>query len=493
MITREVPLDLVGGSSFDRYRKQSIESTFNMIISDNALVPFAGYQTVKEIAKAGTARELYVSSSYNHMIVVIGSAIYEISRQLSIARIGELKTARGDVYIAENNAGQIALVDGLAIYVYDYRTSTFTTVTKDAEGKDLPFQPVYISFLNGYFIIPDGKSNLYHLSDLNDGTQWRVGDENPDTTGALTTRPDVLKAVVIHPDIPRILVMGTSVTEIWSPFANESPTPIFPFARDNSLNINYGALNRATIATGFGMIVWVSTNEAAGPAIHAFSRSGIKAISTDGIDFVLGALTKPEDSSAFLFEEDGHVFYQITFPTDKVSFVYDFTTEKFFNVTDECLNAHIAKRVAFFNNKHYFVSNIDANLYEMGTNFTTLNGHVCPRVRITKPVRAPDSRRFVTTNVGLTIEQGNNALVQTGGMKHAATLQNTSQRVGLSVSKDGSDTFGNNDFIDLNSLGNRRNKLQWWQLGMANDLTMQFEFFSAARFVVTSGWVRIRQ
>ena len=473
MGVQEVPVDVVGGTSFDRYRKQSIESTYNMIISDGALVPFSGYKNVKSIAPKGTARQLYRSANFKHLISVIDDVIYEIAEDLSTARVGELDTSRGDVYIADNNANQIAFVDGLKVYIYDHKANTFEGVTVD-------FAPVYITFMDGYFIAADGNSNEWHLSDLNNGKIWRTAQ---DTVGALETRPDTLVAVIRHPDIPRILVIGKTVTEIWSPFANESPTPVFPFSRDNSLEINYGAVNRGSIASGFGMVVWLATNEAAGPTIHVFSKEGSKSISTDGIDFVLDKLKRPEEANAFLFEEDGHVFYFITFPSDEVSYVYDFNTNKFFNVTDNCLNAHIAKRVAFFSNKHYFVSDQDANLYELGTDITTLDGHECPRLRITKPIRALDSKRFITTNVGLTIEQGNNE----------EKNHTTTQRVGISLSKDGSDTFGNVDFQTLNALGNRRNKLQWWRLGAANDLTIQFQFYSDARFVVIGGWLRIRQ
>ena len=130
-------------------------------------------------------------------------------------------------------------------------------------------------------------------------------------------------------------------------------------------------------------------------------------LSTDGINFVLDKLTTPQDATAFLFEEDGHVFYQITFRTDNVTYVYDFNTRAFFNVTDECLNAHIAKRIAFFNNTHYFVSSIDGDLYELSTDFPTFitsldptdRGKEIPRIRITAPFRLPDASRYALAEI----------------------------------------------------------------------------------------------
>ena len=38
------PINIVGSSTFGRYPKISIEKTYNMFISDEFLVPYAGYQ-----------------------------------------------------------------------------------------------------------------------------------------------------------------------------------------------------------------------------------------------------------------------------------------------------------------------------------------------------------------------------------------------------------------------------------------------------------------
>jgi len=44
---QSVPLGMVGGNNFGRYPKISAEQTFNFIVSDNALVPYAGYKNVR--------------------------------------------------------------------------------------------------------------------------------------------------------------------------------------------------------------------------------------------------------------------------------------------------------------------------------------------------------------------------------------------------------------------------------------------------------------
>lgn len=66
-------------------------------------------------------------------------------------------------------------------------------------------------------------------------------------------------------------------------------------------------------------------------------------------------------------------------------------------------------------------------------------------------------------------------------------------RVDLSISIDGGDHFSSYDAQYLPAIGQRKNKLAWWQIGAANDLVCQFRFWGLGRFVVTDGVVNIRQ
>lgn len=92
-----MPLGIVGWSEFGRYKKISSEETYNMTVSDGALVPFYGYEKVKDITTGGEAREIFVSNRYNHMISVVNNGVYTISSDLSINRIGTLDTSTGPV------------------------------------------------------------------------------------------------------------------------------------------------------------------------------------------------------------------------------------------------------------------------------------------------------------------------------------------------------------------------------------------------------------
>jgi hypothetical protein len=288
----------------------------------------------------------------------------------------------------------------------------------------------------------------------------------------------------------------------------------------------------------------LAANEKSGPVIAYSTGGDINRISTDGIDFKFTQLTNPGNSYGFLFRQDGHLIYQITFPDDNLTYIYDFNTKKFFTLCDKNMNAHIAKRITFFNDNYYFVSFIDGNLYQISTQFTTYNGDEIPRIRVCRNIRLPDASRFAVNNLTFTIEQGTqvdtfineplltdlgeiiltdsglpilvegnglqiiieepittdlgqNLLTNNGEIIFANVISTAPyaipQTVDLSVSKNGGESFGTIWSKNLNTPGNFRNRLIYWNLGAANDFVPQFRFWGLSRFVATDGIVSIYQ
>lgn len=524
----QVALDIVGSTKFGRYPKISLEETYNMIISDNFLVPFAGYLLVAAIIAEAEGRSIYTSNRSGHMYAVIANDFYSISNDLSFTLIATIATSIGDVYIDENNNNQIAICDKQNIYIYNYVTGVFVTAVID-------FIPGYITYQNGRFISPSLGTANWRLSDPGDGTSW------PNDTfhvGALQTKPDTVVATQRFPGRGNLLfVMGYTVTELWQ----DSGAQLFPYTKNSTVNIDYGCLNPATIAFNDNIIVWLAANEKSGPMIAYSTGGDIKKISTDGIDFKFAQLKNPSNSYGFLFRQDGHLIYLITFPDDQLSYIYDFNTEKFFTLCDQNMNAFIAKRVAFYNDNYYFVSLIDGNLYNLSTNYTTYNGAEIPRIRVCRNVRFPDTSRFVVNNLTFTIEQGvqdnvfltGDLLTESGLPIMTENLQNITvgvtqtvteylpiyaengtiilteagqelligidedvpyivpQSVDLSVSRDGGESFGTIWSMQLNARGQKKNRLIFWNLGAANDFVPQFRFWGLGRFVATDGLLSV--
>jgi hypothetical protein len=529
---QQIPLGLVGSTKFGKYPKITTEETYNMIISDSALVPYAGFAAQLQLSTTGTGRGAYASTAANFTIAVVGNGVFLIYPLLNFQLVGNLNTTIGDVFIAENNNKEIAITDYSNIYVYNWGTGKFSVSTTSISPIVGQFtipsnltHPGYITFQDGRLIVAGIGTTNWFLSALNQATVWTgVGTY----IGALQTKTDFVQAPVRMPGRGNYLfVFGSTVGESWT----DQGLVLFPYVKSTSFNLDYGCLNAATIAYNENYICWISQNEKSGPALMVTDGGSIKRISTDGIDYRLSNLTNPKDCYGFFFRQDGHLIYQFTFPTDNLSYAYDFNTERFFTVTDENLNYHPAKVVVFFGDVYYFVSNKDGNFYEFDTSITDftyslpgltfLHQKEIPRIRITPPLRLPTEEAFITRNARFTIENGQPNLIrqvpvpqpiqrtvittesgyfittETGQVIETTNFMGvlnfpiSEAGVDLSVSNDGGQTFGNSWRLNMNKSGKGKSLFIWRQLGRANDRTFMYKFWGFKRFVALEGIAEI--
>ncbi len=546
--SQAMPLNIAGSSTFGRYPKISIEKTYNMFVSDNWLVPYAGYEIILSSSLLGNGRVgrgIFTSTKLGALIMVIDNQVWlvriiydQVTDSPSfqqILNIGQLQTSVGVVYITENNKPQILISDNKHLYIYDTTVSGQIVLVPG-----LNFTPGYITFHDTYFICAASydttysppANNTWRLSLQNQGytsdgtasgdTAWPDIAQN---VGLLSTKPDNVQAVVRFPSKGNmILVMGSIVTESWF----DTGAQLFPYQRNNQFNIDYGCVSPATVAYMDEIVVWLAQNEKSGPIIM-YSDGGMpKKITTDGIDFQFSELQNPQDSQGFLYRQDGHLFYHINFYTDNISLFYDFNTDKFYNASDQNLNYFIAAEIAFLDNQYYFVTKNNGNLFAFDTAFTTYKDvesssstvertYIIPRIRTCRNIRLPSQDYFIANDIGFTIESGETNYFQqdSSGTPVAFELLNDTNfkllngtnfnllsrentviygtpKVFLSVSYDGGQAFGAEWAYELPGIGYRRNRLMWWQGGIVNDLVAQFRFQGIGRFVATDGICNIR-
>lgn len=528
---KEVPLNIVGGNKFGRYNKISNEETFNMIVSDGFLVPYAGYSNKITVSPA-VGRGIYQSNADDAIYMVCGSLAYRIDKNFDVQVINQtspLLTDTGDVFISENNNAQIVITDYKRVYVYNYAKntkyqkgqwlqSTTASVTDPSKQFSVSFDsPGYVSFQNGRMIIANYGSQNWYLSDENEATSWPNDARH---VGALQSKPDTIQACVPAPGAGNnLLVFGHNVIELWQDLGKAK----FPYQRNSTFNIDFGCLNASSIAAMDDSVVWLSANEQSGATLMQFKDNNAVQISTDGMDFKFASLSNPNNCTGFLFRQDGHLGYQFTFPEDNLSYFYDFETQMFFTLTDENFNYHIAQNVVFYNNYYYFASLNDGVLYEFGTQFTNYKysdtkSEEIPRVRICPPFRLPTQRYFIIKSVGFTVENGrpnaievkkftsvvdltsqdgNQLITQDGNLlitnqgQVDTVVELASECVDLSISRDGAENFGASIRLNMNPTGKRQSRFIWQRLGRANDVTLMFTFWGYGRFLATDGLLEL--
>lgn len=493
---QQVPVKIAGSSIFGRHSIISDERTWNLFISDDWLINFAGYKQVVEILPVGTqGRGLFHSVRGNFLLAVLGSNVYRIDEDLGFQFLFAIGNPidTGEVFMDENLSSQVVIVDGSpTAYIYNYTTGDIGAVVWDYGASGVVFTPNYVTYQNTYFIFGNGDNTT-------SGSQWFVYKSgfNPTTladplkliwvqTLTLQTKPDFALACVRIPSHGNnLLVMGSTVCEIWSNVAG-----IQVYQRNSSINIDYGVASVSTIAASDDMIAWLAINEKSAPAIMVMMGGKAQRISTDGIDYLLSRVQRPDISTAMFYRQDGHVFYMLTFfhELDNFSIMYDFTTGKFFDITDWDFTYHPARQMAYFDNEIYFVSLKQGSLMQMSSDLTTIstdtqNRYEIPRIRKCDTYRLPGSERFIVNQFSFTIENGVEPNVE----------QPYIPRIDVTCSKNGGETYGNAVPYYMHTTGNYKNQPRFNKLGEANQFTIQMRFWGFGAISVVNGLIEVYQ
>lgn len=480
---QQVPVEVVGSSTFGRYPKISLSKTYNMFISDEWLVNYAGYRKRFDLVPGGQGRAIFNSIRGNFILIVISSAVIKLDAAFNQIFVGQINTTQGSVSIDENLADQICIVDGQDAYIYNYVDNTLTIQTLIFNGA--PIFPSYVCYHNSFFLIGSDPRSL-------NSQNWYAFEFDTDSTIKLNTdfplqtKPDFALLVKRLPGRGNnVLVLGSAVGEVWTQVGG-----LENYRRVQSFNIDNGILSTSTLAANDEYVCWLSQNENNSPCIMITDGSNAKRISSDGIDFVLSELRFPGQSTAFFYRQDGHLFYHITFynPVDNLTLIYDFTTQKFFHGSDENQNYYPARQAIFFNGVIFFVSINDGGLYEMDTGLLTYNyttdpnvvGEEIPRIRICNTIRKPDADRFRVGKFTFILEQG-----------VISVNPPAPSRIDMSISKNGNQSFGNIVSRSLNNTAQFRNQIIWERMGQANEFTVQLRFIGFQRFVLTGGTAEV--
>ena len=550
----QIPLNIVGSSTFGDYPKISLEKTYNLFESDGFLVPYPGWHKVLiPLASGVEGRGLFRSFRGNRMIAVVDSIVYDIGPTLSALAVGILATSAGEVFMDENLVGQICIVDGVNAYIYNYNEQTSGVVLQTGgalSGTPPNLIPNYVTYHNTFFLIGNSPNS-------NSSSNWYAYEYASSTTisenseMSIETKPDSALAIKRIPgQAGNVLVFGGAVCEIFTqvPIVGAGGVPQ-AYQRNSSISVDYGCESVSTIAESDTHIAWLGVNEANLPVIMVMTGQQTGRISTDGIDFFLQNIKSPTNSTAMMYRINGHLFYHLSFldPQDNVTLLYDFNVEKFYHSCDQFLNYHPARQLVFFNadtkynpaldgipQNIFFISRKGGYIYQLSQQFTDINEDInsdlaagtdpnlryeMQRIRICKSIRFPTSAPFKANQLCFTIMMGtdnieavqdcivlmiteNNIRMfsedpsyrqlvpEHAGQEDCAAVPYQG-RIDLAIAKNGDDTFSNYVPRYMHHTGYGKNILRWNKMGKANDLVPKIRFWTLGPIACTDGYVEV--
>lgn len=230
--------------------------------------------------------------------------------------------ATADCIISGGNISGLTLLTAGANYTAPVITITDPTgigavATATLETNSFPNNALDIENQDDYIIASTTNTIQFQISNVADTTTW-----DPLNFDSKTGQPDGISAILSHES--RLWLFGPKTTETW---VDSGASNLFPFSRDTTNFLHYGCPAKGSIAVNGNYFIFLSSNGKGGysvfqtlPRIYYYNPA---PISNPFIDYQLGQLSSVSDIVAWVYNHNGHEFYEMTSPTGNVTYVYD--------------------------------------------------------------------------------------------------------------------------------------------------------------------------
>jgi hypothetical protein len=222
-----------------------------------------------------------------------------------------------------------------------------------------------IDFCDGYFFATIQNSNTFQVSNLEDGTTW---------SGLF------ISTISYFPD--NIVSMKVDHREAWF-FSGKKSIAYYnagagypPFIPIQGAFLEDGAAAAFGTVQANDTVCWISLNERGqGVAKMMGSYVGIR-ISTLAVEFAWQSYATISDAVAYAYQDQGHNFWVIRFPSANVTWVYDFSTSLwhkrgFWQLANGTYSAHRSTSHMEFGGVHLVGDWASGNIYQMSINLYT--------------------------------------------------------------------------------------------------------------------------
>lgn len=410
-----------------------------------ALYPTPGLVTAANLPLAAEVRGLWTVPGGQYMLAVTGNLLVRVDRALNQVTAGTLQTPSGPVSINDNGVTAM-IADGQARYSYDWNGNVFGTLNDGSFGPADKVDEV------DTFIV-------YNRPFTN---QWGCTNAGSIVSSALNvsskdgSSDNIITLIVNQREV---YLLGERTTEVW---INVGAFP-FPFQRIPGTSSQHGCAARFSVSRLGNSFAWLSRDDRGQSVILQMNGYQPVRISTFAVETAINSYPTVNDARAYSYQQNGHEFYVLTFPSADVTWVYDLATELWhkrawrdpFNV----LHRHRGNCATLFNDKIFVGDFQNGKLYTLSLTTFTDDGVPIPCIRRAPHLVGPEIQRVFHHELQLQFQPGVGLQVGQGSDPQAM----------LHWSDDGGSTFGNEHWRPLGKVGKYKNRARWTQLGEGRD------------------------
>lgn len=245
------------------------------------------------------------------MFAVGGNVLYEIFSDGSYTVRGIMATNDNPATLSSSGAtgNQLFVTSGRNGYIYDLVTNAFTNVVTDVDQG---------GYIIGYFVGLDWLTGTLVWSDLLDGLTF-----NPINAQQRIDAGDGWSGLWVG--YQELWLWGTQDAQVWGTTGDADQ----PFAPLTGSTIQYGIYGGFTAFQNASEPTWLSRNaQGQGVVMRGENYQAVRISNSSVENAIEGYIAAglASDVCAWGYEEGGHAFYVLNFPSAAACWVYDFAT-----------------------------------------------------------------------------------------------------------------------------------------------------------------------
>lgn len=397
---------------------------------------------------SGPIRGLWKLGSYGY--VVSGLSLYRVNSLWNSTLLGAV-TGSGPVSMADNGT-QLFIACNPDGFIYNASTLAFAQIT----DPDFP-GAVTVGYLDGYFVFNEPDSQKVWITSMLDGTTV-----DPLEFASAEGSPDGLPALSI--DHREAWLFGENSVEVWY----NSGAADFPLARIQGAFIEIGCQAPYSIAKLDNSLFWLGSDaRGSGIVYRANGYTGVR-VSTHAVEYAIQTYTTTSDAIGFSYQQEGHAFYVLTFPTASKTWVFDVSTGKWHERAGFASGEFArwaANCMMNFGGEIVVGDCVSGNIYALDLSVYTDNGATQKWLRSWRalPPGTNNLKRTVQHSLQLDCESG-------VGLDGASTIQGHDPQVILRWSDDGGHTWSNEHWRSMGKIGEYGRRVIWRRLGATGKL-----------------------
>jgi hypothetical protein len=384
-----------------------------------------------------------------------------VARDWSPRLAGYIDNGTGPVSIADDGTRAV-LVTGAQGYTVDLATDAVAPILDEAFlGSD------FVYYSKTVFIFNRPGTRQFYIT-----TGEGVALDALDFATATSNAEPIVRHIINHEEL---LIFKRTTAEIWRAVAGGD----FLFMRDTNAAVEKGCDAPHSVAALDNTVYWLGGDADGGGIVWRLNGYTPERVSHDGLEYAVQNYPDTSDAWAYSYQQEGHTFYVLNFPSAGATWCYDVATRlwherAYRDPRHGRFTRHRGACHMAYGGEHVVGDWEDGRLYALDLDYYTDDGDPLVALRSSPHLSGVGGNEMRYNRIRIDVEAG---VGQVSGAGADPVLM-------LRWSNDGGRTWSRHKNLKLGKLGEFRRRAQLDRLGQARDRVFEISISDPVKRVI---------